>query len=112
MDNGKQQKQRASIKVVRREVRKSLSRSGFPLPVTEIVRIHRVTGETPLVIVAISEAEFEKKKVAWRPWEEAYLKAHMDLPNEVLAKVLKRGPDSVKGKKFCLRKKEKACRES
>jgi hypothetical protein len=111
MDN-RWQKERPSIRLVRREVRKSLSRSGFPLPVTEIARIHRVTGESPLVIVAVSEAEFEKKKVAWRPWEEAFLKSHMDLPNEELAKILKRGPDSVKGKKFCLRRKERACKES
>jgi len=100
------EKGQMSIRKLKLEVRKSLSRCGFPLPIEEIARLHLISGHSPLVVTAVSEAEIEKKKIGWKPWEVAFLKSHTYLSNEELAFLLRRGQESIKGKKFCLKKAE------
>lgn len=101
-----------NIHLLRREVRCSLNRYGFPLPPFLLADLASKFGESPLVVRTIEEVEHEnRRKVRWEPWEEAFLEANPHLSDQEIGLILGRSVESVKGKRLLMRRRlnERCC---
>lgn len=98
---------------LRREVRASLSRWGFPLPPFVLSELAQRHGESPYVVSVIAHVDWEDpKKMTWMPWEIAYLRSHLHQTDREIAEALNRSVESVRGKRVGLgmaKRKEETC---